>query len=303
MVVPRSLLQSVEERSVATFRYAAPTKLEDAFSLLCGVACDVAPLAGGTDLINNIRTGVQSPKLVILLRKIRELSGAIQEKQEGVLIGALATLSEIAQHACLRRKFPAITESANLIGSKQIRNRATMVGNICNASPAADTVPALLLYDATISIVGSNGRRSVPVASFVRSPNQTSLTAGEIVESIFVPYSAAPSSSCYVRFSRREGADLAIVGVAAFASVTNEIRLALSSVGPTAFRAYEAENILRQGVEDPAIWERGLAAAVNAASPISDLRASREYRLALIKALTAEAVQCSLSRIRTRGRQ
>lgn len=286
---------------MVTFQYAAPATLNDAFSLLSGAVRDAAPLAGGTDLINNIRTGAQSPKLVILLRGIRELSGAIEEKQEGVLIGALATLSEIARHACLRRDFPAIAESANLIGSKQIRNRATMAGNLCNASPAADTVPALLLYDATVNIAGSKGRRSVPLAAFVRSPNQTCLAAGEIVESVFVPYPALPSSSCYVRFARREGADLAIVGVAAFASVTHEVRLALGAVGPTAFRAYEAENILRQGVQDPAIWERGLAQAVNAAAPISDLRASREYRLALIKVLTAEAVRCSLDRIRTRG--
>jgi carbon-monoxide dehydrogenase medium subunit len=271
--------------------------------LLSGAVYDAAPLAGGTDLINNIRIGAQSPKLVILLRKIRELSGAIQEKQEGVLIGALATLSEIAQHACLRGKFPAIAESANLIGSKQIRNRATMAGNICNASPAADTVPALLLYDAMVNITGSNGRRSVPIASFVQSPNKTCLAAGEIVDSIFVPYPAVPSSSCYVRFARREGADLAIVGVAALASVTNEVRLALAAVGPTAFRAYEAENIFRQGVQDPAIWERGLAKVVDAAAPISDLRASREYRRALIKVLTAEAVRCSLNRIGTRGGQ
>ena len=288
---------------MVTFKYAAPTTLEDAFSLLFGAVCDAAPLAGGTDLINNIRVGAQSPKLVILLRKIRELSGAIQEKQEGVLIGVLATLSEIAQHACLRHNFPAIAESANLIGSKQIRNRATMAGNICNASAAADTVPALLLYDATVNIAGSNGRRSVPIASFVRSPNRTCLAAGEIVESIFVPYPAAPSSSCYVRFARRQGADLAIVGVAAFASVTNEIRLALAAVGPTAFRAYEAESIWQQGVQVPDIWERGLAKVVDAATPISDLRASREYRLALIKVLTAEAVRCSLNRIGTRGGQ
>jgi carbon-monoxide dehydrogenase medium subunit len=154
-----------------------------------------------------------------------------------------------------------------------------------------------------VNITGSNGRRSVPIASFVQSPNQTCLAAGEIVDSIFVPYPAVPSSSCYVRFARREGADLAIVGVAALASVTNEIRLALAAVGPTAFRAYEAECILRQGIQDPAIWERGLAKVVSAANPISDLRASREYRRALIKVLTAEAVRCSLNRIGTRGGQ
>jgi carbon-monoxide dehydrogenase medium subunit len=288
---------------VFTFKYAAPATLNDAFSLLSGAACDAAPLAGGTDLINNIRMGAQSPKLVILLRKIRELSGVIEKKPEGVLIGALATLSEIARNASLRRDFPAIAESANLIGSRQIRNRATMAGNLCNASPAADTVPALLLYDAIVYLAGPSGRRSVPVASFVRSPNQTCLAAGEIVESIFVPYTAVPSSSCYLRFARREGADLAIVGVAALASITNEIRLALGAVGPTAFRAYEAENILRQGAQDAVVWELGLAKVVSAANPISDLRASREYRLALIKHLTAEAVRCSLGRLKTRGGQ
>jgi carbon-monoxide dehydrogenase medium subunit len=293
----------VEERFVVTFKYAAPTTLEEAFALLSGAAGDVAPLAGGTDLINNIRAGSQSPKLVLLLRKIRGLTGAIQEKPAGVVIGAMATLSEIAQHARLRRSFPAIAEAASLIGSKQIRNRATMAGNLCNASPAADTVPALMLYEASVNIAGRKGRRLVPVTAFVRSPNQTCLAAGEIVESIFIPYPAAPSSSCYVRFARREGADLAIVGVAAFASATTEIRLALGAVGPTAFRAYEAENIWRQGVQDRAVWERGLASAVEASAPISDLRASREYRRALIKVLAAEAVRRSLNRIGTRGGQ
>ncbi len=286
-----------------TFKFAAPATLGDAFSLLSVDGCAAAPLAGGTDLINNIRTGAHSPKLVVSLRKIRELSGAIDEQPDGLLIGALATLSEIAQHASVRRGFPAVAEAANLIGSKQIRNRATMAGNLCNASPAADTVPTLLLYDAVVNLAGPAGRRSLPVASFVRSPNQTCLAAGELVASIFVPYPAAPSSSCYLRFARREGADLATVGVAAFASAANEIRLALGAVGPTAFRAYEAEKILRQAIDDPAIWERGLTAAVEAASPISDLRASREYRLALIRHLTAEAVRRSLGRLTPRSGQ
>ena len=285
-----------------TFKYVAPATLKDAILLLSDAAGDAAPLAGGTDLINNIRMGTQSPKLVILLRRVRELSGAIEEKPEGILIGALATLSEIARSASLRRNFPAIAEAANLIGSRQIRNRATMAGNLCNASPAADTVPALLLYDAIVNLAGSGGRRSLPVASFAHAPNQTCLRAGEIVESIFVPYLAAvPSSSCYLRFARREGADLATVGVAALATGTHEIRLALAAVAPTAFRAYEAENILRQGVEDPAVWQLALAKVVSAANPISDLRASREYRLALIKHLTAEAVRCSLGRLKARG--
>ena len=271
--------------------------------MLSGAAGDAAPLAGGTDLINDIRIGARSPKAVILLRKIRELSGAIEEKPEGVLIGALATLDEIARHASLRRSFPAIAEAAGLIGSRQIRNRATMAGNVCNASPAADTVPALLLYDAVVNVVGANGRRSLPVASFVLSPRQTCLASGEILESIFVPFSAAPSSSCYRRFARREGADLAIVGVAAFTSVSGEIRVALGSVGPAAFRAHEGEKIWRQGIDDPAVWGRGIAEVVSAANPISDLRASREYRLALVEVLTAEAVRCSLKRIERRGGQ
>jgi carbon-monoxide dehydrogenase medium subunit len=178
-----------------------------------------------------------------------------------------------------------------------------MAGNLCNASPAADTVPALLLYEAVVNLAGAAGRRSLAVASFVRSPKQTCLATGEIVESIFVPYPAAPSSSCYLRFARREGADLATVGVAAFASAANEIRIALGAVAPTAFRAYEAEKILSQGIDDPAIFERGLAAAVAAANPISDLRASREYRLALVRHLTAEAVRCSLGRLNPRSGQ
>jgi carbon-monoxide dehydrogenase medium subunit len=271
------------------------------FSLLSSYPSEAALLAGGTDLINDIRAGARSPKLVVSLRKIRELSTAIEAGKEGVLVGALATLSDIAQSGLVRRRFPAVAESANVIGSKQIRNKATMAGNICHASPAADTVPALLLYEATVNIVGPSGRRSAAIGSFIRSPNQTCLTAGEIVESIFVPYHAAPSASCYVRFSRREGIDLAIVGAAALASSANEIRLALGAVAPIPFRAHEAEAILSQDLQNPANWERGLAAAVAAANPISDLRASRDYRLALIEVLAGEAVGSSLDRMRMRG--
>lgn len=284
-----------------SFRYVAPTTFDELFLLLSSHSSEAALLAGGTDLINDIRVGARSPKLVISLGKVRALSAAIEEGSGGALIGALASLSDIARNGFLRRKFPAVAEAANLIGSKQIRNQATMAGNICNASPAADTLPALLLYDAQVNIIGPNGRRSVAIASFVRSPNQTCLAATEIVESIFIPHHAVPSASCYVRFSRREGADLAIVGAAALVSEANAVRLALGAVAPVPFRAREAEAILSQGVQDPANWERGLAAAVAVAEPISDLRASREYRLALIKVLAAEAVSSSLEKMKMWG--
>lgn len=283
------------------FQIAAPLTFDQTFDLIAEYGSDAALLAGGTDLVNHIKVGKRSPKLVIQLRKVKELHSAVAEDKNGVIIGAMTTLSDIAASSALSERFPAIAEAASKVGSKQIRNRATMAGNICNASPAADTVPALLLYDARVNIVGKNGRRAVPLESFVLCPNQTCLDSGELVESIFVPYPDAVSGSTYIKLARRDGVDLAMVGVAVAISVEREVRVALGAVGPTAIRARASEQLLARGLQNSEMMEQGLAMVVAAANPITDLRATREYRLAMVRELTKEAIGVSLDRMTNKG--
>jgi carbon-monoxide dehydrogenase medium subunit len=273
------------------FNYSNPKNISDLFALLEQYGNSAAMLAGGTDLVNHIREGKRSPQQVLELKNVKELNREIEYRENGLIIGALATLADIETHGLIRELFPAIAESANKVGSKQIRNRATLVGNICNASPAADTAPALLIYNAEVNIISRHGRRSIPVESFIKGPGKTDLKPGEVVESICVPNPPSPSSSCYVKLARREGADLTIVGVAALLSEKGEVRVGLGAVAPVPFRAYSAEALLSKGLEDPIAFEKGLEAAVSQANPISDLRGTREYRLAMIKVITRKALE------------
>lgn len=273
------------------FEYRNPTHISDLFTMLEQYGNSAAMLAGGTDLVNHMRIGKRSPHQILELKNIKELSREIKYDENGVTIGALATLADIETDSMIRKLYPAIAESANKVGSKQIRNRATLVGNICNASPAADTAPALLIYNAEVNIISRHGRRSMSVESFITGPGKTALKQGELVESIYVPNPQNLSSSCYIKLARREGADLTTVGVAVLLSEHGEVRVGLGAVAPVPFRAYSAERLLSNGLDDPISLEKGLEAAMHQANPISDLRGSREYRLAMIKALTRKALE------------
>ena len=278
------------------FKYAEPNSLEEALALLKQYGASAAMLAGGTDLINHIHLGKRSPSIVVQIRKIVEFGTRIEAQETGIKIGPLTTLSEITGAQLVQERFTALAEAAGKVGSKQIRNRATLVGNICNASPAADTVPALLVYNAVVHMVGRDGQRSLPLDEFITGPGKTVLKQGEIVESIFMAYSPVGSTATYHKLSRRDGVDLATVGVAAYADHEATIRLALGAVGPRAFRAYDAEKILCQSSFDDQTIKCGIKETVNAASPISDLRGSREYRLAMIETLTHRAIKAVLGK-------
>jgi CO/xanthine dehydrogenase FAD-binding subunit len=278
------------------FEVAVPTSVDGVISLLSARGPDAAVMAGGTDLLIRIRAGKRPPKLVILLCKVRDLDRAVTVDDEGVTFGALATLMDVAKHPMVRRQFPAIAEAASRVGSDQIRNRGTVCGNVANASPAADTMPPLYVYDARVNLVGIDGRRRVPISAFVRGPGTTALAPGEIIESIFCPHPIEASSSVYLKLARREGIDIATVSAAALTSESNEVRVALGSVGPTPVRATAAEGLLGQGLQDPAALLRGLNILVAAANPISDIRATRDYRLAMARALARDAISASWSR-------
>ena len=283
-----------------SLEFVAPAHLAEVLTLLNEYGSDARVLAGGTDLVNSVRKGKCPAKLIIGLRQVKELNDGIRDSAGGLIIGGLATLDDIARSAIVQQRFAAVAEAAEKVGSKQIRNRATMVGNICNASPAADTVPPLLVHDAVVNIAGIGGtHRSVPLEQFVKAPGTIALNGPEIVESLFLPYSRALSGSAYAKLSRREGVDLAIVGAAAYTDDAGDVKLALGAVGPKAFRAREAEGLLKSGNwrDDPEFLLRGIREALLYAHPISDLRASRNYRLAMIEVMIENALRMASERI------
>ncbi|MCR4441585.1 MAG: xanthine dehydrogenase family protein subunit M [Peptococcaceae bacterium] len=283
---------------MSKFKYLQVESLPEAFSILDEYGKSAALLAGGTDLLINIKEGKIMPRAVIPLKRIRALAGRITPENEGLTIGALATLSEVAANETVRARYTALAEAAGKIGSRQVRNWATIGGNICNASPAADTVPALLLFDAEINITGKRGQRAVPAAAFFLGPGKTDLREGEIVESIFLPAPPPECGSCYLKLGRREGVDLAIVGAAALVSRAGEVRIAVGAAGPTAFRATGAEKLLAGRAGSAEALEKALPEVSGQARPITDIRASREYRLAMVEVLTRRALETAGDRLK-----
>jgi len=279
------------------FEYKSTTAIVDIFSLLENDDRQTAILAGGTDLVNHIRIGKRNPSLVVDLKSVEELNNQIEYKEKGLVIGALATLTEIEFHPVVREFFGALSEAANKVGSRQIRNRGTLVGNICNASPAADTLPALLIYESIVNIIGRNSSRSVPLESFFIGPGKVDLKKGELVESIFLPAPPKEHASCYLKLARREGADLTTVGVSTLVTRSGEVRIALGAVAPRPFRAYSAERLLSSGEKDEFMMEKALEAARSQANPISDLRGSKEYRLAMVKVYIKKALTVCRNRL------
>ena len=278
------------------FQVATPTSVGGVLSLLAEHGSDAALMAGGTDLLIHIRAGKRLPRLVVLLRKVRDLDRTVTVSDDGVTFGALVTLMDVARHPVVAELYRAIAEAAGRVGSDQIRNRGTLCGNVANASPAADTMPPLFIYEAVVNILGPAGRRTIPIKSFVVGPGRTALAAGEIVESIFCPRPPAASSSAYLKLARRQGIDIATVGAAAFTSASRQVRVALGAVGPTPVRAPEADAILAAGLSDPVALQRGLDTLAAATNPITDIRGTRDYRLAMAKALARDAVRISWER-------
>ena len=279
---------------MSELRYETPKTAQEAVMLMTASHGAGRILAGGTDLLNQLHKEKCKAQIIVQLKKVKDLHNQIQIGNDGILIGALATLSDIADNKVVQERFFAIAEGALQVGSKQIRNKATLVGNICNASPAADTVPPLLLFEAIVNIAGLEAKkRSVPLSSLIVAPGSTVLKPDEIVESVFVPYPPQPSASTYAKLARREGVDLAIVGVAGYADIHGGVRVALGAVGPVAFRAHRAETVFAKSfhaMTDKRMSEGSYEAMIQA-TPISDIRATKEYRLAMVNALTQKTVQ------------
>jgi xanthine dehydrogenase FAD-binding subunit len=276
------------------FDYLAPETLQETLELLDELGRDAKLLAGGTDLLVNMRARVEHPKKVIDIKKVKDLQELSYEEKRGLTIGAGVSLNRLIQNKNVTQIYPIIDEAAHTIADFQVRNRATLVGNICNASPAADTAPALLVLNATVNIASRKGARKVPINEFFTGVKKTVLAANEIVTSVNVPSPPPASRGGYLKARRTLGEDVAIVGVGGLlipnSKSTPEFRIAYASVAPTPVRALEAEKVFQSKESAHRLVEEAMPIIMKAVSPISDVRSGKEYRANLVKILTHRLV-------------
>ncbi|MEN8181510.1 MAG: xanthine dehydrogenase family protein subunit M [Myxococcota bacterium] len=283
------------------FRYEAPSTLDAAVALLSGDP-DARILAGGTDLLVQLRGAAPSPPAVVDVKAIPEL-GVLELDGAGLRVGAAITCWELSQRLDVREAYPGLVEAAELIGSMQIQSRATLGGNLCNGSPAADTTPALMAIGAECRIVGPSGARRLPVDEFVLAPGRTALAPGELLVELRIPPPPPGSADAYLRFIPRGEMDIAVVGAGVRVELETDgicraARVALGAVAETPIRVPAAgEALVGTRLEPPAL-ERAAAAAQEAGAPITDKRGTAGYRRRLAGVLTRRAFEIAGQRAR-----
>ena len=286
------------------FAYERPTSLADAFGLLASPDGEARLLAGGTDLIIRLRDGTIRPRTVVDVKGIAELDGDIREVEGHLRIGAWTVMTDIVGDGRIRRDYQALAEGAAVVGSAQIRNRATLAGNICNASPAADTVPALLVYGAVVNVAGPAGRRRIPIDDFFVRSGVTTLVAGELVTAIELPLPAAPRGAVHVRRTRRRGHDLASVTLACAVFADGSTRIAFGSLGPRPVLVADETGVLADpAAPDESKMRRLEELFVDASPSARSMRASPDYRLAMLHVLGLRAVGTAIARLAETGGQ
>jgi len=281
------------------FEYFETKTLKEAIRLLLKFKGKSKLLAGGTDLMIGMKEGFVRPKYLINLKKIKGLDKISFGKKEGLSIGALVTWSTLLSSKPINQYYPILRETASLIGCPQIRNMGTIGGNICHASPSADSAPALMVYGAQCMIAGPGKDRVIPVEEIFAGVQKISLKQGEILTGFHIPTPDKESKGCYLKFSPRRAMDLPIVGVGVLVRASNgtfqDVKIALGAVAPTPIRARRAESFLFGKPVNDQLIRKAAEEAVMESKPITDMRASREYRLGLVKELTYRAIKQSIA--------
>ncbi|MEZ5812788.1 MAG: xanthine dehydrogenase family protein subunit M [Rhizobiaceae bacterium] len=276
------------------FAYHEPTTLAAASALKKELGDEAFFFAGGTDLLVEIRERLRTVRHVINIKKIPNLDGFSYDDSDGLRFGALTTARELETSAEVRRHYPNFAAALSELGSIQVRNRATVIGNICRASPSADTIPPLIADEAAIEIYNPDGNRTVPLAEFFTGPGRTVLSPGEIAVGLSVPAPRPDSARAYIKHGRRKAMELATVGVAVSldrdGGRCSDIRVALGAVGPTVLRASEAEALLKGSDLSPDAIGAAAAKAMQECTPISNVRSSADYRRRMVGVLTERAI-------------
>jgi carbon-monoxide dehydrogenase medium subunit len=285
--------------------YSAPRTVADAVSLLNKYGDRARVFAGGTDLLVQVREGRRDLDWLIDLKFIPEVNVLAFDAKAGLTVGAVVPCSRIYESP-EAKPYPALIDATSLVGGVQIQNRASLGGNLCNASPAADTIPALIAHEAVCIIAGPAGTREVPVDSFCTAPGRTVLAHGEFLLSLRLPVPRQLSGSAYLRFIPRNEMDIAVVGVGASVTLSDDrtrctaARIGLAAVAPTPLYVPNAGAALVDGALTDAHFEKAAALAQAAAKPISDMRGDADYRRHLVGVLTKRAVRAAIERAKAR---
>ncbi len=287
------------------FEYFAPQSLSEALTLLQERGDGGRPLAGGTDLVVQVKEGgkIPTPSYLMSLRRIPELRGIDSSRGDGLRIGATATMAEVAESPLVRERYRALADGAEIVGSVQTMNMATVGGNVCNAAPSADTAPPLLAHEALAVVAGPQGEREVPLEEFWLGPSQTALRPGELLKELRLPAPPANTGGVYVRHTPRKQMDIAVVGVAVLLTLgrgdrIERARIALGAVAPTPIRARKAEAAIEGKTASESLFEQAAETATSEASPIDDIRGSAEFRRHLVRVTTERCLQEAARRAR-----
>lgn len=286
------------------FSYSAAATIDEAVSLLAAGGDRARVLAGGTDIIVQLREGMREADTIVDVKKIPELASYSYDPKRGLRLGAAVPCYRLYEDPQIKAAYPGLTDAAQIIGGWQIQGRASIGGNLCNSSPAADSIPALIVYDAICHIAGPSGSRQVPVAEFCTGVARNCLARGEFLVALELPAPAAKSSAHYLRFIPRNEMDIAVVGAGAWVKLSGDgrtidkARVALGAVATTPLLAQEASDWLAGQPATAESFKQAGELARKIAKPISDRRGTAEYRLHLVGVLTQRALAEATARAR-----
>jgi CO/xanthine dehydrogenase FAD-binding subunit len=281
--------------ALPSFEYIQATTATQVYSLL--QRDDVRLMMGGTDLLVQMRDGALCPRVVVDVKHLPGMRDIAYDEGAGLTIGAAVTMNQLARHPAVETYYPLLVQAAESVASYPLRNRATVGGNLCNASPCADIAPALLALEGQVVLCNPDGERQVPAGEFFLGPGETALGASEFMTALRVPAPPAGGAGRYLKLGRNKAGDLSVVGVAVFAwsdgatSSGYRFRIALAAVAPVPLRALGAEELLATQPPGEETFAHAADEAVQAATPIDDVRASAAYRRAMVRALTLRALQ------------
>jgi aerobic carbon-monoxide dehydrogenase medium subunit len=282
--------------SLPEFDYIRPATLAEASQFLVDHPGDARPFSGGTDTFVRMRDGVWTDHYLVDVKHLEGTSDLAFDSKHGLLVGAGLPMNALTASPLVQQHYPLLAQAVRTVAAYQLRNRATVVGNICNASPAGDAIGACLAYEGNLIVYGPKGRREEPLATFFKGPGKTVLGPGDIALALRLPVPPNRHAGRYLKLGRNRLSDLAIVGVTALAYADEDtpsgirFRLALAAVAPIPLMAKEAEEILAEGPLDDATITRAAESAMQACSPIDDVRGSARYRRLMVRNLTRQAI-------------
>lgn len=282
------------------FEYRKPKTLSKAIKLLAKGGRQARILAGGTDLVGWLRDALVAPDLLVDIKGFDELQG-LAFKNRALHLGALTTFSDLLESHVVAQKFPLLREMAGMVASNGVRNRATVVGNICSAVPCCDAGPVLQVYNATVNLRGPKGKRKLAIGQWFVGPRKTAIRPGEIVTSVTIPLPAKKHAGCFAKLKRYRGEDLAQASVAVLVLAGKEYRLAFGAVAPIAVRGPRTEALLKGNALSDALLDQAGNLSVEEVVPITDIRATKEYRSLMVAVMVRRALKAATARLAGKG--